>query len=113
MSVPLDGNAIAGALGELFAVDVSAAVVGVWRLRPDGVVAEVVVYRRRARVVARCRGCEQVLFRLVRSETRSWFDMRGVACLRVNTWTAARNREVPGSTWRHKGFELRVTVGVV
>ena len=26
MSVPLDGNAIAGALGELFAVDVSVAV---------------------------------------------------------------------------------------
>ena len=44
MSVPLDGNTMAGALGELFAVDVSAAVVECAGCGHTGVVAEVVLY---------------------------------------------------------------------
>jgi hypothetical protein len=85
MSEPVDGNAIAGALGELFAGDISVAVVECSGCGRTAAVAEVVVYVDGPGTVARCRGCEQVLFRLVRSETRCWFDMRGVACLRVNT----------------------------
>ena len=84
MSVPLDGNAIAGALGEFFAVDVSVAVVECVGCGKFGAVAEVVVYLDGPGVVARCPGCEQVLFRLVRGPDRAWLDLRGVTYLRLD-----------------------------
>ena len=84
MSVPLDGNTMAGALGELFAVDVSVAVVECAGCGHAGVVAEVVVYADAPGMVARCPQCSDVLLRLVRSQNRAWLDMRGVACLRLD-----------------------------
>ncbi len=54
MSVPLDGNVIAGALGEIFAVDVSLGVVECAGCGHTGVVAEVVVYADAPGMVARC-----------------------------------------------------------
>lgn len=84
MNVPLDGNTMAGALGELFAVDVSAAVVQCAGCGHSGVVAEVVVYTDAPGMVARCPACSDVLLRLVRSDHRAWLDMSGVVCLRVD-----------------------------
>ena len=84
MSVPLDGNAIAGALGELFAVDVSVAVLECGGCGTEGVVAEVVVYLDAPGVVARCRACDNVLFRLVRGPDRAWLDLRGLAYLQLD-----------------------------
>ena len=84
MSVPLDGNTMAGALGELFAVDVSAAVVECAGCGHTGVVAEVVVYADAPGMVARCPQCSGVLMRLVRSARSAWLDLGGVVCLRLN-----------------------------
>jgi hypothetical protein len=84
MSVPLDGNTMAGALGELFAVDVSTAVVECAGCGHTGVVAEVVVYADAPGMVARCSSCSDVLLRLVRSERRAWLDMSGVVCMRLD-----------------------------
>jgi hypothetical protein len=84
MSVPLDGNAIAGALGELFAVDVSVAALECGGCGMEGVVAEVVVYIDAPGFVARCRGCDHVLFRLVQAPDRAWLDLRGVSYLRLD-----------------------------
>jgi hypothetical protein len=85
MSVPLDGNTIAGALGELFVADVSVAVVECAGCGHTGVVAEAVVYADAPGMVARCPECSDVLLRLVRSERRAWLDMRGIVCLRFDT----------------------------
>jgi len=84
MSVPLDGNTMVGALNELFAVDVSVAVVECIGCGHTGVVAEVVVYADAPGMVARCPGCSDVLLRLVRSERSAWLDMSGVVCLRLD-----------------------------
>jgi hypothetical protein len=84
MTVPLDGNTMAGALGDLFAVDVSAAVVECAGCGHSGVVAEVVVYADAPGMVARCPACSDVLLRLVRSDRRAWLSMSGVVCLRVD-----------------------------
>jgi hypothetical protein len=84
MSVPVDGNAIAGALSELFAVDVSVATLECRGCGLGGVVAEVVVYLAAPGIVARCRECDSVLFRLVRAPDRAWLDLRGVAYLRLD-----------------------------
>jgi hypothetical protein len=83
MGVPLDGNTMAGALGELFAVDVSVAVVQCAGCGHTGVVAEVVVYADAPGMVARCPECSDVLLRLVRTQNRAWLDMSGVVCLRL------------------------------
>ena len=85
MGVPLDGNTMAGALGEVFAVDVSVAVIECAGCGHRGVVAEAVVYADAPGMVARCPECSEVLLRLVRSDRRAWLDMRGVVCLRLDT----------------------------
>jgi ribosomal protein S27E len=84
MNVALDGNTMAGALGELFTVDVSAAVVECASCGHTGVVAEIVVYADAPGMVGRCPECSDVLLRLVRSDRRAWLDMRGVVCLRID-----------------------------
>jgi Family of unknown function (DUF6510) len=84
MSIPLDGNVIAGALGEIFAVDVSLGVVECAACGHTGLLAEVVVYADAPGMVARCPECSDVLLRLVRSEKRAWLDMSGVVCLRLD-----------------------------
>ena len=84
MSIALDGNAMAGALGELFAVDVSVAVFECAGCSHTGVVAEVVVYADAPGMVGRCPACSDVLLRLVRSERRAWLDMSGVVSLRID-----------------------------
>jgi len=84
MTVPLDGNTMAGALGELFAVDVSVAVIECAGCGHSGVVAAAVVYADAPGMVARCPACSDVLLRLVRSENRAWLDMSGVTCLRLD-----------------------------
>jgi hypothetical protein len=84
MSVPLDGNTIAGALGELFVADVSVAVVECAGCGHTGVVAEAVVYADAPGMVARCPECSDVLLRLVRSQRRAWLDLSGVVCIRLD-----------------------------
>lgn len=84
MSVALDGNTMAGALGELFAVDVSVAVFECAGCGHAGVVAEVVVYADAPGMVGRCPHCFDVLVRLVRSDSRAWLDLSGVVSLRID-----------------------------
>jgi len=79
----LDGNAAAGALRELFAVDVTAGrgqCAGCGRTAP---LAEARLYLRSPGLVARCTGCDSVLLRLVRGPDRVWLDLRGLACLQL------------------------------
>jgi len=79
----LDGNALAGALGEVLAVD-ATTVVG--RCAGCGAVAPLgaaLAYLRGPGAVVRCRGCAAVLLRLVRGPDRAWLDLRGVAYLEV------------------------------
>ena len=79
----VDGNGLAGALSEQFAVDITTArgtCVGCGTVGP---VAGARVYTRAPGVVARCPGCGGVLFRLVRGPDRAWLDLRGVTCLEI------------------------------
>lgn len=79
----LDGNAAAGALSEVFAVDLTAAIA-----RCDGcgrttVFAESRVYVDAPGMVARCNGCETVLLRVVTTPESTYLDLRGLTYLRV------------------------------
>lgn len=79
----VDGNALAGALRELFAVDLTTAsgrCAHCGRLRA---VAEAHVYERAPGIVARCSACESVLLRIVRGPGRAWLDLSGLTCLEI------------------------------
>jgi hypothetical protein len=75
--LPLDGNAAAGLLRELFALDATTAEV---TCGSCGVVAEVArmrVYGGTMGAIFRCRHCDSIVMRLVRTPAGTWFDMRG------------------------------------
>jgi hypothetical protein len=85
MSEHLDGNDMAGALSEIFAVDVSAATAPCASCRRVNVVAELRVYGGPSApgLVARCRGCDEVVLRLVCGPSAAWLDLRGTTALRI------------------------------
>jgi hypothetical protein len=79
----LDGNAMAGDLAEIFAVDVTAAVVTCAGCGRAGVVAELRLWGRAPGVVARCPACKEVVLRLVRAPDRVFLDLRGATRLEL------------------------------
>jgi hypothetical protein len=79
----VDGNELAGALREIFAVDLTVArgrCAGCGDVRE---IARLRVYDRAPGLVARCPGCTAVLLRLVRAPGRAWLDLSGLTCLEI------------------------------
>ena len=78
----LDGNAVAGLLQEVFAVEMTTAVgtcggCGATGGRSDH------VYRG-AGIVLRCPHCDNALVTIVRADARVWIGFPGVRTLQVN-----------------------------
>jgi Family of unknown function (DUF6510) len=82
---PLDGNALAGDLFEVFGVDMTAARCTCATCGASGFVAEAAVYMRGPGRVARCRDCGQLLIVLVTIRGITCVDLRGVADLQMET----------------------------
>lgn len=78
---PLDGNALAGPLGELFRFDLTTTEGECRHCRDSAVLARAVVYPDPSGYVVRCRACGEVL--LVHSAERTWLDLSGIAGLRI------------------------------
>jgi DNA-directed RNA polymerase subunit RPC12/RpoP len=83
MSDYVDGNMLAGVLGELFTMDVTTAVARCASCGASSAIAQAHVYPDAPGMVARCPACSAVLLRLVRSPDRAWLDLRGVTSLQV------------------------------
>ncbi|MFW6689570.1 DUF6510 family protein [Streptomyces sp. MAR4 CNX-425] len=79
----VDGNALAGPLSEIFAVDVTAATSRCAHCGCAGPLARLHVYGRAPGFVARCQRCGGVVLRLVRTRGTVWLDMRGTVSLAV------------------------------
>ncbi|MDP9239743.1 MAG: DUF6510 family protein [Actinomycetota bacterium] len=79
----VDGNALAGPLGEIFAVDITVALSQCVNCGRTGPVAALRVYAHGMGVVARCSGCEAVVLRLVRGPSHAWLDLTGTVHLRI------------------------------
>jgi ribosomal protein S27E len=79
----MDGNVLAGALREIFSMDVTAARGRCAGCGRTGMVAETRVYEHAAGLVARCPGCDAVLIRLVRAPDRAYLDLHGMSFLQV------------------------------
>jgi Family of unknown function (DUF6510) len=81
----LDGNAAAGNLNKIFAVDVTAAQGQCANCGAIKRFAEAHLYMQAPGVVARCAICEHVLLRLVNARQQVFLDLRGVTYLRLDT----------------------------
>jgi Family of unknown function (DUF6510) len=81
----LDGNAAGGLLGEVFALEVTAARSTCAACGAVGEVGALVVYAHAPGTVMRCRACGAVVLRIVRGGGRVWLDGRGSACLELHT----------------------------
>ena len=80
----LDGNAVAGLLQEVFAVEMTTAIGtcgGCGAVEPVGAVH---VFRG-AGIVLRCPHCDNALAKIVRAETRVWIDFQGLRALEITT----------------------------
>jgi hypothetical protein len=79
----MDGNALAGPLAQLFAVDLTVATGPCAHCGNTGPVARLLVYGQAPGLVARCQGCGQVMLRLVRAPETVWLDMSGITVLSI------------------------------
>jgi hypothetical protein len=83
MNAHLDGNVLAGALRELFTVDITTATGQCISCGTAGAMGEARVYADAPGMVARCPACDEVVLRLVRAPGRAWLDMRGLTYLEL------------------------------
>jgi Family of unknown function (DUF6510) len=84
-----DGNALAGPLSEVFAVEVTTAVGRCRNCGTSSQLATFRVYGPEPGFVGRCPGCANVLMRLVRTPDALWLDFSGVSALRISMPTDA------------------------
>jgi hypothetical protein len=79
----LDGNALAGPLSELFAVDISIADMTCAGCGLRSRTAQLHVYAAGPGTVARCPGCQDPMLRYVRTPTSAVLDLHGSIRLSV------------------------------
>ena len=79
----LDGNAAAGILRQVFAVEMTEALGTCAGCGAVEAVGAVVVYERAPGMVLRCPHCEALLAKLSTDGERVWLDLRGVRSLEV------------------------------
>jgi uncharacterized protein DUF6510 len=78
-----DGNALAGPLSEVFAVEVTTAVGRCRGCGTSSQLARLRVYGLEPGLVGRCPGCEEVLVRIARTPNDLWLDLSGMSALRI------------------------------
>ena len=83
MTAPLDGNAAAGALREIFSVDLTTAVGRCVGCGSANELARALMYDTAPGLVLRCPECEAVVARVVRGPNRAWLDLRGISYLQI------------------------------
>ena len=86
----LDGNAAAGDLSKVFAIDITTAEGRCANCGATKPFADAHLYMNGPGVVARCSACEHVLLRLVNVRKHVFLDIRGMTYLCLN---ASRSHE--------------------
>jgi DNA-directed RNA polymerase subunit RPC12/RpoP len=81
----LDGNAAAGELSRIFAMDITSAEGQCANCGAKGRFAEAHLYMQCPGLVARCTLCGHVLLRFVNTQQHIFLDLRGMTYLSLNT----------------------------
>ena len=79
----LDGNAVAGLLHEVFAVEVTASPTVCAHCGRSGAVGTLLAFTQAPGAVLRCPGCEQVVLRIVETPDALYVNARGTLYLRL------------------------------
>ncbi|WP_345627108.1 DUF6510 family protein [Rugosimonospora acidiphila] len=79
----VDGNEAAGILQEIFTMDITSARGRCAGCGLVGPMAELRVYDRAPGLVARCPGCENVLFTVIRAPDRVFLSVGGMTYLEM------------------------------
>lgn len=80
----LDGNAIGGMMLELFGREMTMVIATCRSCGATGPLASVDVYMKAPGVVVRCRTCQSVLMKIVRSPDRVWLDVDGLRTMEMD-----------------------------
>src|SRR5215813_3167841 len=79
----LDGNAAAGLLQEIFAVEITSAQIQCESCGSVGAVGSLRLYSAPMGAVLRCTHCDGILMRVVHTRHGRWLEMMGARYLRV------------------------------
>ncbi len=80
----LDGNAVAGLLGEVLSFEPTSARTICAGCGADALLGALPAYTRAPGAVLRCPGCEGVQLRVATDdEGRLWLDLSGIRCLEI------------------------------
>ena len=82
-SLMLDGNAAAGILNEIFALEVTASPVQCAHCGREGEVGSLLAFTQAPGLVLRCPGCEKIMLRIVQVPGAIYLEMRGTGYLRL------------------------------
>ena len=79
----LDGNAVAGLLREVFALEMTASPAKCAHCGAVGALGTLLAFTQAPGVVLRCPACEQVVVRIVETADAIYLEARGAAYLRL------------------------------
>ena len=82
-ALKLDGNAAAGILQQVFAVEVTTTAGICDNCGAVEMMGAVAAYTRAPGIVLRCAHCDGVLLKAVTDGERVWVDLRGMRCIEV------------------------------
>ncbi|MFN2131129.1 MAG: DUF6510 family protein [Anaerolineae bacterium] len=83
----LDGNAAAGILQEIFALEVTASSTECEHCGHEGQVGTLLAFVQSPGFVLRCPACEHIVMRIVETPDAIYLDARGAAYLRLERRT--------------------------
>lgn len=83
----LDGNAAAGILHEIFALEMSASPTECANCGAAGEIGALLAFTQGPGIVLRCPACEGVMIRIVQTERTIYLDARGAVYLRLDRQT--------------------------
>lgn len=79
----LDGNALAGILADVFAIDVTTGIARCAGCGAEAPLATAMVYTDAPGLVARCGSCDSVLATVVDAGDRMWLSLAGMSAIEV------------------------------
>ena len=82
-SFMLDGNAAAGILNEIFALEMTSSMVECTHCGREGEMGTLLAFTQAPGVILRCPGCENIILRIVQSPDATYLDLRGAAFIRL------------------------------
>lgn len=78
----LDGNAVAGLLQEVFAVEMTTAIATCGACGAADAIGATYVFRG-AGIVLRCRHCDNALVTIVKADPRVWIGLAGLRSVQI------------------------------